>query len=400
MNKVKYLIIGAGPTGLSLAHSLLRSGESSVLVLEKNHEAGGLCRSTMVGGHPLDIGGGHFLDTSHREVTDFIFDFLPRQDWNSFHRNSKILYKNNYLDYPFESNLWQLPKDLQIDFLESIAVAGCNLAQEEPGEFESWIRWKLGNKIAEEYMLPYNRKIWSIDLNELGTYWLNKLPNVSFRETLASCLDKSPYGQIPAHKEFLYPKNYGYGEVWQRMGIKLYDKLWCDYQIHKIDLLQQSVNDEIEYKYIINTAPWSSIISLCNDVPTHISDKIKELIHIGIRVEYVQTNLDTKAHWVYVPNEDVSYHRILNRNNFIANSQGHWTETNLKRTSPTSNFFYDHEYSYPVNSLNKPKTVDLILNWFRSKNILGLGRWGQWEHINSDIAVKRGMLFAQNLMSN
>ncbi len=49
-----------------------------------------------------------------------------------------------------------------------------------------WIRWKLGERIAEEYMLPYNRKIWSVDLDSLGTYWLYKLSDVSFRKTFAA----------------------------------------------------------------------------------------------------------------------------------------------------------------------------------------------------------------------
>ena len=42
-----------------------------------------------------------------------------------------------------------------------------------------WIYWKLGDKIADDYMIPYNQKIFNKELNELGTYWLEKLPNVS-----------------------------------------------------------------------------------------------------------------------------------------------------------------------------------------------------------------------------
>lgn len=69
-------------------------------------------------------------------------------------------------------------------------MAGCNLKEEMPQEFVSWIYWKLGDKIAENYMIPYNQKMFGEDLNQLGTYWLEKLPNVSFEETLLSCLTK------------------------------------------------------------------------------------------------------------------------------------------------------------------------------------------------------------------
>lgn len=49
--------------------------------------------------------------------------------------------------------------------------------------------------------------------DSLGTYWLYKLPNVSFREALTNCLLGKPFGELPAHGVFLYPKRFGYGEV-------------------------------------------------------------------------------------------------------------------------------------------------------------------------------------------
>ena len=60
MEKVKYLILGAGPAGLTLANRLKDQEETSFLVLEKELEAGGLCRSVMVDGSPFDIGAGIF----------------------------------------------------------------------------------------------------------------------------------------------------------------------------------------------------------------------------------------------------------------------------------------------------------------------------------------------------
>ena len=48
MKQIKYLILGAGPAGLAFANMLKRKKENSFLVLEKEAEAGGLCRSAMV----------------------------------------------------------------------------------------------------------------------------------------------------------------------------------------------------------------------------------------------------------------------------------------------------------------------------------------------------------------
>lgn len=41
MERVNYLILGAGPAGLTLANRLKELGETSFLVLEKEAEAGG-----------------------------------------------------------------------------------------------------------------------------------------------------------------------------------------------------------------------------------------------------------------------------------------------------------------------------------------------------------------------
>ena len=59
MKSFRYIILGAGPSGLAFAHTLRDCGETSFLVIEKEAVAGGLCRSEQVDGAPLDVGGGH-----------------------------------------------------------------------------------------------------------------------------------------------------------------------------------------------------------------------------------------------------------------------------------------------------------------------------------------------------
>ena len=191
---MKYLILGAGPAGLAVSNKLLKNGENDFLVLEKEKEAGGLCRSVMVDGSPMDIGGGHFLDVRRPEANEFLFDFMPKEEWNSFERDSRILVKGNEINSPIEANIWQMKLEDQVEYLKAIAIAGCNLGTQIPEKFVDWIYWKLGDKIAEDYMIPYNEKMFGKNLNELGIYWLNKLPNVSFEETLISCLTKKAYG--------------------------------------------------------------------------------------------------------------------------------------------------------------------------------------------------------------
>jgi len=393
MKHYQYIVLGAGPSGLTYAHSLIDHGvpRDQILVLEKEAVAGGLCRSQDVNGTPLDIGGGHFLDVRRKEVLEFLFRFMPEHEWNLFHRVSRIRLRGQEIDHPLEANLWQFSKTDQVDYLESIAQAGCVRGDPMPESFADWVVWKFGERIAEEYMLPYNRKIWSMDPNRLGTYWLYKLPDVSFRETLQSCLEGRPFGALPAHGTFLYPKAHGYGEVWRRMGEALGDSLLTSCPVQSIDLATRTVNGLWSADTIVNTVPWTLWPSFAA-VPEAIRAEIGKLFNVAIDVDYVADTLDNPSHWIYEPDEAVAHHRLLLRSNFTTGGKGYWTETNAVRSpAHAPGFRHRNEFAYPVNTQEKPQAVAVIAGWAREIGVVSAGRWGRWEHMNSDVAVAEAL---------
>ncbi len=394
---MKFLIIGAGPAGLSFANRLMQNGEQDFLVLEQEVQAGGLCRSFQVDGSPLDIGGGHFLDVKRQEVLKFLFGFMPEEEWDVYTRDSQIEIHDTMINSPIEANIWQMRISDQVEYLKAIAVAGCNLGLKKPEKFIDWIDWKLGKKIAEEYMIPYNQKMFGENLNALGTYWLEKLPNVSFEETLTSCLERKMYGSQPAHARFYYPKKYGYGELWNRMAEALEDKIKYQVKIEKIDFEKHMVNDIYQADYIINTAPWTSFREL-DGLPDTLSDAIETLKHSSVVIEYHPEHIDTTAHWIYYPDPELSYHRILVRHNFCPDSSGYWTETNLSRYQQSDTYAYTNQYAYPLNTIGKQEAMRDLLSWTEAKDVFGLGRWGEWQHYNSDVVVELAMNMADRFM--
>lgn len=398
MKKVKYLILGAGPSGLGFAHALQAMGEESFLVIEREAVAGGLCRSVEVDGAPVDIGGGHFIEFRDQAVAELVFRYMPRSEWREFSRVSKINLRGVQLDYPLEANLWQLPVADQVDYLEAIAQAGCVQGDPLPESFEAWISWKLGERIAQEYMLPYNRKIWSVDLNDLGTYWLHKLPDVSFRQILQSCLERRPFGALPAHGTFLYPALFGSGELWRRLGEGLGERLLTNTAVTSVDIGKRVVNGCFAAEKIINTIPWPLWPAMA-EVPEDIKAAIGKLRHAAIDVDYREQTQPGDAHWIYEPDERIPHHRILCRSNFIAGSRGYWTETNSRRSGEPDGWRHRNEFAYPLNTTDKLAVIAKILRWGETHGIHGLGRWGTWEHLNSDAAVSLGMAAARKLVS-
>lgn len=399
---MKYLILGAGPSGLTFANRLKQMGESSFLVLEKEKEAGGLCRSAQVDGSPFDIGGGHFLDVRRPKVNEFLFQFMPEEEWDKFDRDSRIAVNGDVISHPIEANIWQMKLENQVEYLKSIAVAGCNLKEEMPQEFVSWIYWKLGDKIAENYMIPYNQKMFGEDLNQLGTYWLEKLPNVSFEETLLSCLTKKAYGEQPGHAQFFYPKKYGYGELWLRMAEEIKGQIQYDASVHTIDFDTNTVTTKEGETYsadvIISTIPWMEFARVTG-MPQELQEKIGHLKYSSVQTEYFPENLDTEAQWIYYPDPELSYHRILVRHNFCNGSKGYWTECNSTRVDEhtESTFQYLNQYAYPLNTIGKPQIMKELLEWAKTRRVYGLGRWGEHQHYNSDLVVELALKMAEEL---
>ncbi len=398
---MKYLILGAGPTGLSFANRLLENQETDFLVLEKETEAGGLCRSKVIDGSPLDIGGGHFLDVKNPKVLSFLFPFMPIEEWDQYTRDSRIEINDTMINSPIEANIWQMKLEDQVEYLKAIAVAGCNLGKDMPEKFVDWIYWKLGDKIANDYMIPYNQKMFGEDLDELGTYWLNKLPNVSFDETLISCLERKAYGTQPGHAKFYYPKEYGYGELWKRMATSLNDHIQYETDVQEIDFEKRTVNHTYQADVIINTIPWKSF-KKCIGMPDSMKKNIGDLKYSSVVIEYCPDKMKTDSHWIYYPDRKLSYHRILVRHNFCPNSKGYWTETNLTRYTKKGveqEDYFVNQYAYPLNTIGKQEKMAELLDWTKSKGVYGLGRWGEWQHYNSDVVVERA-INAADLLCN
>lgn len=167
--------------------------------------------------------------------------------------------------------------------------------------------------------------------------------------------------------------------------------------IKGIDFRTKTVTTSDGEKYkadiIITTIPWMEFDEI-EGMPKDIKDSIKELKFSSIQTEYFSEHLDTTCQWIYYPNPELPYHRILVRHNFCPNSRGYWTETNSERINmeePNENFKYMNQYAYPLNTIRKPEIMKQLLTWSRQQGVIGLGRWGEHQHYNSDLTVQLAM---------
>jgi protoporphyrinogen oxidase len=404
-----YIIIGAGITGVTFGRLLQERNQNNFLNLEKECEIGGLCRTKIINDHVLDIGGGHFLCSNYQDVYDFIFSHIPKSNFNCFAMVSKIALNSNIIDYPIESNLWQLPVYTQVKHFFSVIKTGSLLKISEPQNYKEWIYWKMGKKIGDEYMLPYNNKLWGVEPEQMDIDWLHKIPQLDLAGIFKSFLLRhSDRNKIPSHQYFFYPQKGGFQEIFNAIAKKVKDNIISNFKITSLEFNKNHwlINNKYKAKIVINTAPWTSLFSALGS-PKNLSNDFRNLKYNSIVISLWEEAYANNWHWLYKPSLQSPEHRIFYISNFAPHSkkQGLYTETNLKRFSANKMLrhgkkalaHFTADAAYPIPTLGSSKSIANILNFYKEKNLHGLGRWGQWQYFNSDVCILEAMKLAKEL---
>lgn len=220
-------ILGAGISGLVAARRLRERGVDCEL-LEADARAGGLCQSDVVDGHVMDRSGGHIVFSKSEKAMRYYHDLFADEPLVKSERRTRILLDGRYVPYPFENGLAALaPTD------RGLCVAGALRSQFErscgaakPHDFAKWIRWRVGDGIADLFMEPYNRKIWKLDdLGEMGIDWVDgRVPEAPLADVVQSALGRATVGY--AHQAvFWYPLTGGFQAITDRIAKSVADRL-------------------------------------------------------------------------------------------------------------------------------------------------------------------------------
>jgi protoporphyrinogen oxidase len=152
--KERYLIIGAGLTGLSAAYHLRRD----FLVLEKEKSPGGLCRTIHENGFFFDH-SGHLIHLRN-EYTKSLVPSLLKNNFAEHRRMAYIQYDSCKVPFPFQANLSSLPRSVNRECLIEFIDAYCRGKNAQIRSFQDWVMTHLGGGLARHFFVPYNRKLY------------------------------------------------------------------------------------------------------------------------------------------------------------------------------------------------------------------------------------------------
>ena len=404
-----YLIIGGGITGITLCKKIKEQGFKNVLVLEAEAQAGGLCRTENIQGHQLDVGGGHFFHTKHPEIFEYVFQHIPEHEFNFIPRVSKLKMGDTTIDYPLESNLWQLPLNEQIAFIISVIRNGESLGKPEPENYEQWIRWKLGDKICDEYMIPYNSKLWGVPPAEMDVDWLHKIPRVNVEEVLKYCLEKKQdANKFPAHISFYYPKKGGFQRIFDALYEAEKSNVVLNTRVTKLEFQPDGtwlVNGKWRAKNVVNTTPWNDLYEALGN-PRELAEEFSRIRYNRLVVSLYEKPFAVNWHWRYVPDMDRNYHREFYIPNFAEDSSknGMYIETNSNRFTGDEACVggralkhYHTKAAYPIPVVGHASAIQNILDFYRQKKLFGVGRWGQHSYQNADVSMHEALQFVKGI---
>ena len=405
--KIKYLIIGGGISGLTLANYL----KDNYLIIEKENEVGGYCRTIKKGNYIWDY-AGHFFHFKTDEFKEKFLNVIPKEDIIYQDKCTKILYKNDLIDYPFQTNIHQLEKQEFIDCLYDL------FNKEEKDKYDNFLDMlygKFGKGIVEKFLKPYNEKLYAIDLTELDVDAMGRFFPYADKEAIIKNMKSNSNNSY--NNSFLYPKN-GAGSFIKVLSDNLdKDKILLNTSVKSIDLTNKKVvlsNDKvIEYDYLINTISLPNFIKLTNE-NLNLADSLSYNKVLVFNLGFNKKSNLVNEHWLYIPSKDCNYYRIgfydniLNqdklsmyveigygKNDIIDNKeiekQLNLTLDNLKKQKIIDDTFKLEEYVSivmdPAYVHINSKTDKKVKEYFKdleNKNVYSIGRYGGWTYCSME----------------
>ncbi len=304
MTQVKYLIIGAGISGLTAANYL----KKDYLLIEKENEPGGYCRTIHRGDYVWDY-AGHFFHFKTDEFRRLFHENIPEQDIISQTKRTKILYKGQLVDYPFQTNIHQLEKQEFIDCLYDLFQ---RKEKTEYSDFLDMLYGKFGKSIVEKFLKPYNEKLYACDLHQLDKDAMGRFfPYADIPQIIANMKREQDSSY---NSTFLYPRN-GAGsflDVLYRRLDSTEVRLGCT--LTRVDaerkLAYTDGGEEISFEYLINTAPLNHFLAMLGtDAALELNGRLSYNKVLVFNLGFSKKSA-FKEHWIYVPDKDVNYYRI------------------------------------------------------------------------------------------
>jgi UDP-galactopyranose mutase len=357
--KSKYVVVGAGLAGATIAERIASQLDAQVLIIEKEKHIAGHCYDFYDGnGILVHKYGPHIFHTEIKAVWDYLSNFT---EWR--------LYQHRVLSY-VDGKLVPIP--INLDTINELF--GTKLSVEELPDFfrelaepvdgikssADVVLSKVGRYLYEKMFKNYTLKQWGVTPDKLDPQIISRVP---IRENRDDRYFDDPYQGLP--KE-------GYSRMVERMlshpNIKLI--LGLDYK---------QIIDQIEYEKLFYTGP----------IDYYFHYKYGKLPYRSLEMRFEAHNLEhyQRVAVVNYPN-DYDFTRITEFKHMTGQKSN---KTTILKEFPKGTTAEEEPY-YPVfDERTSQLAVQYQENAKQEHNTIFVGRLAEYKYYNMDMVVARAL---------
>jgi protoporphyrinogen oxidase len=450
------LVLGGGLAGLSCAYKLAKAGYR-ITVVEQYPEVGGLASSgtikTQWGEFDYDT-GPHRFHTGEKHLNDEVLELLG-ENVVTANRLSRIFLYGRFFNYPLNGSnvVKSLPKSVLLKCaLDYAAVKIKSLFKKTPDDnFENWVVNRFGRKLYEIFFGVYTAKTWGIPCTKISADWAaQRISLLSLWDTVKKTFFKPADADGPRTlvSKFFYPKRGGIGVLCRRYQEELEkrgNKVFTNTKVVSVKVengvcLGAEVDGPEGRRFLAADTTMSTIS--CTDLarlvapaaPAEVKAAADRLKHRSMLFVYLVLNRPklTDDHWIYLPEGDITLHRLSEYKNFSPFSappdktlicaeitcdygDARWNGDEaalreitvkdlvkiglIKPEEVLMTFSRRERYAYPLYDLEYRPNKDRVLGWLGTiKNLDTTGRQGLFKYNNMDHSIGMGLTAAENLM--
>ena len=174
MNRIDYLIVGAGLYGATMARELADAGKTVAVIDRRGHIAGNVYTEKIEGIH-VHRYGAHIFHTNDAAVWAYVQRFAT---FNRFTNSPVANWHGELYSLPFNmytfNRMWGVvtPEEAAAKIAEQRAAAGIT----EPKNLEEQAISLVGRDIYEKLVKGYTEKQWGRPCDQLPAFIIRRLP--------------------------------------------------------------------------------------------------------------------------------------------------------------------------------------------------------------------------------
>lgn len=453
--KYKYIILGAGVSGLSTAYELSKPNNDDILILEKDELVGGLCKTISKNNAFYDM-GSHRI---HSKVSQNFLQFADQVSVSRIIKNirgGKLRLNKSFITYPIKSFQFFISLGFIDFFLCSFSFIKYRLKRffsnndHQVQNYETYLINHAGKHAYKIFYEPYAKKVWGCEPHEISVNAVKKRVSMTsplsfIKEIIVHFFKKNNYNYYYYLQQGIGDFAKGLENVLLKKNVDIVTNS-TEFQLtnvsntHQLQFSTISGNNfTVEYENLISTIPIEELI-LKLTKEKEITDIAKKIRWRGLKLLYIHINEEPeyKGETFYFPEAKYIFGRVsipkrfsgdmLNTNDYtsyvceVPCSEGD-EKWNMKpeeiynrcfndlvkaklisgknKQLTKNNFCINLAKVYPLYTVGWQENFDRLIDWLREHYdfVYSSGKCGFFLHCNMDHSVEIGQKLAQHIIS-